>query len=131
GAAVQCFLNSFPGASPQLPTDPGDATPEDACLELVLKVRIQRPKENDFTEVELNRGELSYQNLLKVSWVKPEQVKIRRPPNTLLRKDKDILRLQDFQEIKLVSMKNGSSELVAHAPSLTEKPCFTTATLQT
>uniref|UniRef100_A0A667HXG0 Uncharacterized protein n=1 Tax=Lynx canadensis TaxID=61383 RepID=A0A667HXG0_LYNCA len=53
-----------------------------------LAVRIQRPKENDFTEVELNRGELSSQNLLKVSCcegVKPEQVKIR-PPNTLLRK---------------------------------------------
>lgn len=35
--------------------------------ELVLKVRIQNPKENDFIEIELKRQELSYQNLLKVS----------------------------------------------------------------
>lgn len=60
-------------------------------LELVLKVRIQNPKENDFIEIELKRQELSYQNLLKVSCcelgINPEQVeKIRKLPNTLLRK---------------------------------------------
>lgn len=60
-------------------------------FELVLKVRIQSPRENDFIEVELNRGELSYQNLLEVSCselgIEPEQVKtIRKLPNTLLRK---------------------------------------------
>lgn len=60
-------------------------------LELVLKVRIQSPRENDFIEVELNREELSYQNLLKTSCcelgIEPEQVKtIRKLPNTLLRK---------------------------------------------
>uniref|UniRef100_A0A8C6CGE9 Uncharacterized protein n=1 Tax=Monodon monoceros TaxID=40151 RepID=A0A8C6CGE9_MONMO len=54
-------------------------------------VRIQSHKENDFTEVELDRQELSYQNLLKVSCcelrINPEQVeKIRKLPNTLLRK---------------------------------------------
>lgn len=59
--------------------------------ELVLKVRIQSHKENDFIEVELDRQKLSYQNLLKVSCcelgINPEQVeKIRKLPNTLLRK---------------------------------------------
>uniref|UniRef100_A0A7N5JW82 ANKRD40 C-terminal like n=1 Tax=Ailuropoda melanoleuca TaxID=9646 RepID=A0A7N5JW82_AILME len=54
-------------------------------------VRIQSPRENDFIEVELNRGELNYQNLLEVSCselgIEPEQVKtIRKLPNTLLRK---------------------------------------------
>ncbi|XP_004395253.1 PREDICTED: ankyrin repeat domain-containing protein 40-like [Odobenus rosmarus divergens] len=120
------------GSNPQLPADPGDAKPEDTCvgdLELVLKVRIQSPRENDFIEVELNRGELSYQNLLKVSCcelgIEPERVKtIRKLPNTLLRKDKDILRLWDFQEIELILMKNRSSELVEYTPSLTEKPCY-------
>lgn len=57
--------------------------------ELVLKVRIQSHKENDFIEVELDRQKLSYQNLLKVSCcelgINPEQVeKIRKLPNTLL-----------------------------------------------
>ncbi|XP_059991565.1 LOW QUALITY PROTEIN: putative ANKRD40 C-terminal-like protein [Lagenorhynchus albirostris] len=114
------------GANQQLPTDPGDnAKPEDICL-----VRIQSHKENhDFIQVELDRQELSYQNLLKVSCcelgINPEQVeKIRKLPNTLLRKDKDILRLRDFQEVELILMKNGSSKLIEHTPSLLEKPCY-------
>ncbi|XP_058903230.1 putative ANKRD40 C-terminal-like protein isoform X1 [Kogia breviceps] len=113
------------GANQQLPTDPGDnAKPDDTCL-----VRIQSHKENDFIEVELDRQEMTYQNLLKVSCcelgINPEQVeKIRKLPNTLLRKDKDILRLRDFQEVELILMKNGSSELIEHIPSLLEKPCY-------
>ncbi|XP_070237295.1 putative ANKRD40 C-terminal-like protein isoform X2 [Bos mutus] len=106
-----------------------------AELQLDVKkpsVRIQSHKENDFIEVELDRQELSYQNLLQVSCyelgINPEQVeKIRKLPNTLLRKDKDILRLQDFQEVELILMKNGSSELTEyteHTPSLLEKPCY-------
>ncbi|XP_012318904.1 putative ANKRD40 C-terminal-like protein [Aotus nancymaae] len=96
--------------------------------ELVLKVRIQSPKENDFIEIELKRQELSYQNLLKVSCcelgINPEQVEIRKLPNTLLRKDQDIRRLRDFQEVELILMKNGSSELTEYIPSLTERPCY-------
>ncbi|XP_047399752.1 putative ANKRD40 C-terminal-like protein [Sciurus carolinensis] len=97
--------------------------------ELVLKVRIQSPKENDFIEIELHKQELSYQNLLKVSCcelgINPEQVeKIRKLPNTLLRKDKDIRRLQDFEEIELLLMKNGSSEWIQYTPSLAEKSCY-------
>ncbi|XP_042111731.1 putative ANKRD40 C-terminal-like protein isoform X2 [Ovis aries] len=105
--------------------DPGFTLP----FELVLKVRIQSHKENDFIEVELDRQELSYQNLLQASCyelgINPEQVeKIRKLPNTLLRKDKDILRLQDFQEVELILMKNGSSALTEYTPSLLEKPCY-------
>ncbi|XP_070630541.1 putative ANKRD40 C-terminal-like protein [Bos indicus] len=123
--------NSFSGehkqgdSNQQLPTDPGDnAKTADTC-----PVRIQSHKENDFIEVELDRQELSYQNLLQVSCyelgINPEQVeKIRKLPNTLLRKDKDILRLQDFQEVELILMKNGSSELAEYTPSLLEKPCY-------
>ncbi|XP_070082447.1 putative ANKRD40 C-terminal-like protein isoform X4 [Equus asinus] len=101
----------------------------DEPAELVLKVRIQSPKENDFIEVELNRQELSYQNLLQVSCcelgINPDQVeKIRKLPNTLLRKDKDILRLRDLQEVELILMKTGSSQLIEYTPSLIEKPCY-------
>ncbi|XP_021270921.1 ankyrin repeat domain-containing protein 40 isoform X3 [Numida meleagris] len=77
--------------------------------ELVLKVRIQNPslKENDFIEIELDRQELTYKELLRVSCrelgVNPGHVqKIRKLPNTMLRKDKDVARLQDFQELELV-----------------------------
>ncbi|XP_074778195.1 ankyrin repeat domain-containing protein 40 isoform X2 [Athene noctua] len=77
--------------------------------ELVLKVRIQNPnlRENDFIEIELDRQELTYKELLRVSCrelgVNPEHVqKIRKLPNTMLRKDKDVARLQDFQELELV-----------------------------
>uniref|UniRef100_A0A674GJU8 Ankyrin repeat domain 40 n=1 Tax=Taeniopygia guttata TaxID=59729 RepID=A0A674GJU8_TAEGU len=77
--------------------------------ELVLKVRIQTPnlRENDFIEIELDRQELTYKELLRVSCrelgVNPEHVqKIRKLPNTILRKDKDVARLQDFQELELV-----------------------------
>ncbi|XP_058140972.1 putative ANKRD40 C-terminal-like protein [Dasypus novemcinctus] len=140
-------------SDPQLPNDSADAKPSTAgpCLgedsdprphckakftfefvgdlELVLKVRIQSLKENDFIEIELNRQELSYQNLLQVSCCElgiiPEQVeKIRKLPNTLLRKDKDILRLQDFQEVELTLTENGNSELEEYTSSLTEKPCY-------
>ncbi|KAM9597408.1 putative ANKRD40 C-terminal-like protein [Trichechus inunguis] len=101
-------------------------------LQLVLKVRIQNPKENDFIEIELNREELSYQNLLKLSCcelgIYPEQVEIRKLPNTLLRTDKDILRLQDFQEVELILMKTGNSEWIQHIPPL-RNPA-TTAMLQ-
>ncbi|XP_026950578.1 putative ANKRD40 C-terminal-like protein [Sagmatias obliquidens] len=92
-------------------------------------IPVSNMKMHDFIQVELDRQELSYQNLLKVSCcelgINPEQVeKIRKLPNTLLRKDKDILRLRDFQEVELILMKNGSSKLIEHTPSLLEKPCY-------
>ncbi|XP_006008099.1 ankyrin repeat domain-containing protein 40 [Latimeria chalumnae] len=97
--------------------------------ELVLKVRIQNPvlRENDFIEVELGRQELTYKTLLKVCCcelgISPEEVeKIRKLPNTLIRKDKDVARLQDFQELELV-LKNDSKPIYSSA-ALTERPCY-------
>uniref|UniRef100_A0A8C5TV57 Ankyrin repeat domain-containing protein 40 n=1 Tax=Malurus cyaneus samueli TaxID=2593467 RepID=A0A8C5TV57_9PASS len=82
--------------------------------ELVLKVRVQNLRDNDFIEIELDRQELTYQDLLRVSCcelgINPEQVeKIRKLPNTLVRKDKDVARLQDFQELELVLVRSDSS----------------------
>lgn len=59
--------------------------------ELVLKVRVQNLRDNDFIEIELDRQELTYQDLLRVSCcelgINPQQVeKIRKLPNTLVRK---------------------------------------------
>ncbi|XP_064532051.1 ankyrin repeat domain-containing protein 40-like isoform X1 [Pseudopipra pipra] len=97
--------------------------------ELVLKVRVQNLRDNDFIEIELDRQELTYQDLLRVSCcelgVNPEQVeKIRKLPNTLVRKDKDVARLQDFQELELVLVKSESSPFRNAAAALTERPCY-------
>ncbi|XP_071620369.1 ankyrin repeat domain-containing protein 40-like isoform X2 [Heliangelus exortis] len=97
--------------------------------ELVLKVRVQNLRDNDFIEIELDRQELTYQDLLRVSCcelgVNPEQVeKIRKLPNTLVRKDKDVARLQDFQELELVLVKSESSPFRNAASTLTETPCY-------
>ncbi|XP_066499102.1 ankyrin repeat domain-containing protein 40 [Hoplias malabaricus] len=100
--------------------------------ELVLKVRIQNPhaRENDFIEVELDRQELTYRALLRVCCreldISAEHVeKIRKLPNTMLRKDKDVARLQDFQELEVVLEKAESLSLFSGGPGgLTDRPCY-------
>ncbi|MGH0142399.1 UNVERIFIED_CONTAM: hypothetical protein FKN15_076152 [Acipenser sinensis] len=99
--------------------------------ELVLKVRIQDPavKENDFIEIELDRQELTLRALLRVCCrelgVSVDHVeKIRKLPNTMLRKDKDVARLQDFQELEVVVEKAETLSLLGGQASLTEKPCY-------
>uniref|UniRef100_A0A8D0H3I7 Ankyrin repeat domain-containing protein 40 n=1 Tax=Sphenodon punctatus TaxID=8508 RepID=A0A8D0H3I7_SPHPU len=97
--------------------------------ELVLKVRIQTLRESDFIEIELDRQELTYRDLLRVSCcelgVNPDQVeKIRKLPNTLVRKDKDVARLQDFQELELVLVKSDNSSFRNAAATLAERPCY-------
>lgn len=77
-------------------------------LELVLKIRIANAADPDFVEVELSRTDLTYRALLYLCCMeldlKPQQIqKLRKLPNTRLRKDKDIQRLQDFQEIEVVA----------------------------
>ncbi|KAM9296844.1 ankyrin repeat domain-containing protein 40 [Gastrophryne carolinensis] len=96
--------------------------------ELVLKVRIQsnNPGDNDFIEVELDRELLTYRELLRVCCyelgVSPDNVeRIRKLPNTMLRKDKDVARLQDFQELELVLRYDHSPFRTA---ALTDRPCF-------
>ncbi|KAM8992177.1 ankyrin repeat domain-containing protein 40 isoform 3-T3 [Ara ararauna] len=98
--------------------------------ELVLKVRIQNPnlRENDFIEIELDRQELTYKELLRVSCrelgVNPEHVqKIRKLPNTMLRKDKDVARLQDFQELELV-LTVSDKNLLFRVPTLSERSAY-------
>ncbi|XP_061702993.1 ankyrin repeat domain-containing protein 40 isoform X2 [Syngnathoides biaculeatus] len=99
--------------------------------ELVLKVRIQNPnaRENDFIEVELDRQELTYRALLRVCCreleISPEHVeKIRKLPNTMIRKDKDVARLQDFQELEVVLEKSEGLSLLSGTGTLTDRPCY-------
>ncbi|XP_023242209.1 ankyrin repeat domain-containing protein 40-like [Centruroides sculpturatus] len=75
--------------------------------ELVLKVRLANSQDPDFIEIEIPRDQLTYNYLLQVCCIElnidKEQVsRIRKLPNTVLRKDKDIQRLKNFQELEVV-----------------------------
>ncbi|XP_064006549.1 ankyrin repeat domain-containing protein 40-like isoform X2 [Pogoniulus pusillus] len=92
GQAAPLHPNSSPSA-PATALQPLFFTGTLPCnmQELVLKVRVQNLRDSDFIEIELDRQELTYQDLLRVSCcelgIKPEHVeKIRKLPNTLVRK---------------------------------------------
>jgi len=75
--------------------------------ELVLKLRNGSSYETDFIEVELPKSELTYQNLVNICCLEfainaNDIRKIRKLPDTILRKDKDIKRLKPFQEIEII-----------------------------
>lgn len=70
--------------------------------ELVFKLRIAYSTDTDFIEVEIERSELNYQHFLAVCCselgLNSKYVeRLRKLPNTRLRKDRDVQRLQDFQ----------------------------------
>ncbi|XP_003382779.1 PREDICTED: ankyrin repeat domain-containing protein 40-like [Amphimedon queenslandica] len=72
---------------------------------LRVKVRIANSGETDFIEVDVQT--LSYidllRNICEELEVSPDDVsKIRKLPNVLIRKDKDISRLENGQELELV-----------------------------
>lgn len=72
-----------------------------------MKIRAANSGDPDFIEVELPRTELSYSRLLRVCCeelgISANQiVRVRKLPDTLVRKDKDVQRFQDFQEIEVV-----------------------------
>lgn len=78
-----------------------------SVLELVLKVRVANSGDPDFIEVELPQAELTYYTLLRVCCDElglsaSQVVRIRKLPDTMIRKDKDVQRLHNFQEIELV-----------------------------
>ncbi|KAM6473423.1 ankyrin repeat domain-containing protein 40-like isoform 1-T1 [Liasis olivaceus] len=120
------------GAGPSLQPLVVTGTIPYTIQELVLKVRVQNLKENDFIEIELDRKKLTYQDLLRVCCcelgINSEQVeKIRKLPNTLLRKDKDVARLLNFQELELVLARSITSPFRnATATTLKERSCYNT-----
>ncbi|XP_050293718.1 ankyrin repeat domain-containing protein 40-like [Anthonomus grandis grandis] len=81
--------------------------------DLVLKVRINGSPDPDFIEIEIPRWKLTYSALLKICCeeleVSESQVdRIRKLPDTRLRKDNDIKRLVDFQALEIVLKSNNS-----------------------
>ena len=70
--------------------------------------------ERDYIEVELDRNNLTFSALVslltrELAIDRKSIYKIRKLPNTILRKDKDIKRLQDFQEVEVVLTNKASS----------------------
>eukprot|EP00914_Ancora_sagittata_P016027 GHVO01031994.1.p1 GENE.GHVO01031994.1~~GHVO01031994.1.p1 ORF type:complete len:268 (-),score=33.53 GHVO01031994.1:84-887(-) len=83
--------------------------------ELVIKIRIAKGAEPDFIEVELDRKRLTYENLMSTmcSELQVNRTlvqKIRKIPDTVVRKDKDVRRFHDFQELELVLTNKTMSE---------------------
>ncbi|KAF5270194.1 hypothetical protein FQR65_LT05674 [Abscondita terminalis] len=75
--------------------------------DLVLKARIAGSNDPDYIEIEIPRWKLTYASLLHICCqeleIKETQVeRIRKLPNTRLRKDSDVKRLIDFQCLEVV-----------------------------
>ncbi|KAI4457022.1 ankyrin repeat domain 40 [Holotrichia oblita] len=86
--------------------------------DLVLKIRIAGSNDPDFIEVEVPRWKLFYATLMKICCeelkITSDQVeRIRKLPNTRLRKDSDVKRLTNFQCL----------EIVLKAPNTNDKYC--------
>lgn len=78
---------------------------ETTSTAILVKCRIGDSVEKDFVEVEVPT--LTYMSLLQSCCeeleVEPTAVaKIRKLPNTLVRKNKDVMRLNTLQELELV-----------------------------
>lgn len=79
--------------------------------ELVLKIRVAYLDDRDFIEVEMDKSNLTFESLKSVMCkelgIERRLInKIRKLPNTILRKDKDVQRLCDFQELEVVLTNN-------------------------
>ena len=74
---------------------------------LVLKFRIAEAEEEDFIEIELDRKCSSFSSLVDACLTefgvdKSKLKKIRKLPNTIVRNDRDVKRLTQFQEMEII-----------------------------
>merc|ERR1712150_60572 len=77
---------------------------------LILKIRVADSIDRDFIEIDIEDNQLNYQSLTDVMChelgVNSAQVeRIRKLPNTRLRRDIEICRLQNYAELELVLCK--------------------------
>ena len=74
---------------------------------LLLKVCLDNNLDKDFYEVEVDKNNLSYENVLRVICEELEVdqhdvQKLRKLPNTIVRNDRDVRRFAHLQELELV-----------------------------
>lgn len=79
--------------------------------EIVIKIRKANTNDLDFIEVELNRKVLTYDELINVCSkelkVDRDSIsKIRKLPDTVIRRDKDVQRFTPFQELEVVLLNS-------------------------
>ena len=77
---------------------------------IVLKIRIANAPDPDFIEVDLPKNKLNYNDLILAMCqeldVQPKKVeRLRKLPNTKIRRDVEIQRLKDYEELELVLYK--------------------------
>lgn len=82
---------------------------------MVLLVRIAGSTDPDFIEIEVPRWKLTYSSLLHICCqeleVKEAQVeRIRKLPQTRLRKDSDVKRLTEMQALEIVLKPPATNE---------------------
>ena len=100
-----CISSSAQSASLQTTTYSSSLSPTSMSAPMLVKVRVADSGENDFIEVELPA--LSYAALLNACCeemeIQPSEIaKIRKLPNICVRKDKDVQRMKDGQELEVV-----------------------------
>ncbi|EEC18190.1 ankyrin repeat-containing protein, partial [Ixodes scapularis] len=102
-------LSDYKGDQVQITRNPNSGVRAFAVeeMDLVLKVRVAYLDDPDFIEVELPRTDLTFANLLRTCCdelgAEMKRVrKLRKLPNTIMRKDKEVQRLSDYQELELV-----------------------------
>ena len=104
------------------------------CIpDLVLKVRVASCEDPDFIEVDLPRSSTFDQLVTLVCSelkVAPGSIvrKLRKLPNTLVRNDRDVRRLVNYQELEIVlapvlqsSSSAGTSQISAYTAAVTPK----------
>ncbi len=82
-----------------------DTTPTSSSLPLVVRVRVSGSGEEDFVEAEVTS--LTYHSLLTACCQElevgvPDVVRIRKLPNVWVRKDRDVQRMREGQELEVV-----------------------------
>lgn len=73
----------------------------------MIKVRVHGSSDPDYIEVEIPRWKLTYNNLLKICCEElqigeNEVERVRKLPDTRLRKDSDVKRLKEYQSLEIV-----------------------------
>lgn len=76
-------------------------------IDLVLRVRMHGSNDPDFIEIEIPRWRLTYNHLLttccnELEILESQVERIRKLPNTRLRKDSDVKRLRDYHSLEIV-----------------------------
>ena len=78
-------------------------------------MRVADTSQKDFIEIEIDRSRLTFQCVLSIICrelnVNPSHVtRLRKLPNTIVRKDKDVGRFVDFQELEVVLDNRNSGD---------------------